>query len=155
MNSRFHWGLEGLDYQKFRAYTTLLQLRCGSQEDPDWASKFSSSDNKAKEFENQDDNDADTVTAQQISDFDETKLKEAFLNRLAELTSSIRKGGHVAATLLLQTDEASTVFVAKNNGFNGTDSSFFESIQTCLQSISHTESKLNSMAVLKPLVNSS
>jgi hypothetical protein len=66
MNSRFHWGLEGLDYQKFRAYTTLLQLRCGSQEDPAWASKFSSSDNEAKEFDNQDDDDADTVTAQQI-----------------------------------------------------------------------------------------
>lgn len=142
MNSKFHWGLEGLDYQKFRAYTTLLQLRCGSQEDPDWASKFSFSDNKVEAFNNQYD-DADTVTAQQISEFDETKLKQAFLDRLAELTSSIRKGEHVAATLLLQIEEASTVFVAKNNGFNGADLSFLESIQTCLRDISHTESKWN------------
>ncbi|KAF3401340.1 hypothetical protein DPV78_005151 [Talaromyces pinophilus] len=76
MNSKFHWGLEGLVYQKFRAYTTLLQLRCGSQEDPDWASKFSFSDNKVEAFNNQYD-DADTVTAKQISEFDETKLKQA------------------------------------------------------------------------------
>lgn len=141
MSSKFHWGLEGLDHQKFRAYTSLLQLRCGSQEDPDWASKFNLNDEKAEAIDNQDDDDVNTVNGQQISDFDETKLKQAFLDRLAELTSSIRKGGHIAATLLLQTDEATTVFVAKNNGFNGTDLSFLESIQACLRDISHTESK--------------
>lgn len=149
MDNKFHWGLEGLVYQKFRAYTTLLQLRCGSQEDPHWASKLIVSDDNAEAFDNQDDNDADTVTAQQISDFDETTLKKAFLDRLAELTSSIRKGRHVAATLLLQTDEDFTVFVAKNNGFNGTDLKFRENMQKCLRNISHTESELYSLVVFE------
>ena len=63
MSSKFHCGLEGLDHQKFRAYTTLLQLRCGSQEDPDWASKFGFGDEKVQVFDKQDDDDADTVTA--------------------------------------------------------------------------------------------
>jgi hypothetical protein len=144
MEGRFHWGLDGLNQQKFRAYTTLLRLRCGGQEDPNWATELLLDEEAETRDEGGDD--ADTAIVQKISDFDEPKLKKALLDRLAELTSNIRKGSHVAASLLLETQDSCTVFVAKNNGFSGTDKKFLEDLESSLRDISCTESKCPSQS---------
>ncbi|KAF5855625.1 hypothetical protein ETB97_008860 [Aspergillus alliaceus] len=47
---------------------------------------------------------------------------------------------HVAASLLLETYDSRTVFIAKNNGFSGADRNFIEDLESSLKEISNTES---------------
>jgi hypothetical protein len=139
MAERSHWGLHGLNLSYFRAYTALLALRNQGQQDPDWAPEqrdftgLSSNDGEADE-------DAVTTIAANISPFDEDRLTRNFLDRLAELVSNIRNGKHVVASVLVETQEGCTVFVAKNSPFKGVDKTFLKTLEESLRDISRTES---------------
>jgi hypothetical protein len=62
-----------------------------------------------------DDEDTKTTVAQGLCDFDEPRLKRAFLDGIAELVSNIRNGKHDAASVLGETREGYTMLVTKNN----------------------------------------
>ncbi|KAL2867334.1 uncharacterized protein BJX67DRAFT_381048 [Aspergillus lucknowensis] len=136
MNDQFHWGLDGLNGQKFRAYTALLHLRNGGQGDPDWEAELARND---MESAGEQGDDGETAIAQGLSDFDEPRLKRALLDRIAELVSNIRNGKHVAATMLVEAQERCTVFVSKNNGFDRSDKQFLKALESSLREISRSE----------------
>ena len=86
--------------------------------------------------------DADSVVAQTIPSFDDTKLKQSFQDRVAELVSNVRGGSHVAATLLLNLPEGVKLVVAKNEGFDKTDKEFLVKLQNFLKEISRPPGKI-------------
>jgi hypothetical protein len=62
------------------------------------------------------DEDADSTVAQDISSFDDTKLKEAFQE--SRSSSDVRGRCHVAATLMIELLEEVKLVVVKNEEFN-------------------------------------
>jgi len=143
MATRFHWGLNGLNEPRFRAYSNLLSLRNGGQIDsPSETERFHNNENEGMDG----DDDADTVVAQEITSFSNTKLKEVFQDRVAELVSNAKGGYHVAATLLIEWQEEAKLLVAKNETFKQRDRDFLELLQTRLRAIASTDRK-NSLSV--------
>ena len=113
MSSPFSWDLAGLNQDRFRAYSSLLRLRNGGQVD-----EYLEAEHELKgkcSLVGYDD--ADTVVVQTISSFDDTNLKEAFQDRVAELVSNVKGGYHVAATLMINLPEEVKLVVAKNEEF--------------------------------------
>jgi hypothetical protein len=50
---------------------------------------------------------------QNVSSFDDTKLREAFQDRVAELISNVRGGHHVVATLMVESSKNLELLFAK------------------------------------------
>ncbi|KAI1466229.1 uncharacterized protein F4812DRAFT_452089 [Daldinia caldariorum] len=129
MSHTFHWGLDGLDKSRFEAYTKLLSLRNGGQVDD--AIIFDACEAGPDAIESAED--SDSVTGQPLTNFDNDKLKRAFLDRLSEILSQTRGGYHVAAALMVENIEAPEVTVAKNSGLKQTDKDFVTALEKVLR----------------------
>jgi hypothetical protein len=131
MSCTFTWQSAGLNQARFRAYSSLLLLKTGIQVshrlDPE--DNFSDCD----EYDLSDD--ADSISPQTLSSFDEVKLKEAFQDRVAELVSNLKGGEYVAATLLIEHVDCFEVVVARNEGLNQADRKFLRKMQSLLRGI--------------------
>ncbi|KAI5924399.1 hypothetical protein F4810DRAFT_141484 [Camillea tinctor] len=131
MGDTFHWKLDGLDRQRFEAYTKLLSLRHGGQaSDP---VTFEPHDEDLDVVEPPDDN--DSVVGQQLTSHDENEIKRAFLDRLSEVLSSAKGGLHVAAALMVQSPDRIEISVAKNRGIKPKDKEFTEVFEKVLRKI--------------------
>jgi hypothetical protein len=76
MSTRFHWGLPGLNRDRFGGYATLLYLINGGQvEEPTEKKSQSEYGVALSEY-----NEADSIVTQNISSIDDIKLREAFLD---------------------------------------------------------------------------
>ncbi|KAF1986884.1 hypothetical protein K402DRAFT_454120 [Aulographum hederae CBS 113979] len=136
MASRFHWDLSGLDLDRFRAYASLLRLRSGGQVDERLeAEQILQIENSSAESD-----DADSVAPLAVILFDETRLREAFQDRVAELVSNVKGGYHVAATLLVEMPDVAQLVVAKNESFSPTDENFLAKLQDLLRAIAKADS---------------
>lgn len=60
-------------------------------------------------------------------------LKRRFLDRLAEIISHRKGGGHVASTALVEDQDSATVYVAKNDGFSAAE---MDGLQSLFQTLS-------------------
>ena len=138
MSSPFSWDLTGLNQDRFRAYSSLLRLRNGGQVDEYFEAEHELEDECSLVGYD----DADSIVVQNISPFDDTKLKEAFQDRVAELVSNVKGGYHVAATLMINLPEGVKLVVAKNEGFNKRDEEFLGKLQDLLREIARTPSKI-------------
>jgi hypothetical protein len=137
MSPSFSWDFPSLNQDRFQAYSSLLRLRNGGQIDERLEAEYELETNGSITGCE----DMDSVVAQPISSFDDTRLKESFQDRVAELVSNVKGGYHVAATLLLNLPDGIKLVVAKNEGFNKTDKMFLGKLQDFLQDVSRTPGK--------------
>jgi hypothetical protein len=150
MNDRLHRDLEGLNGRRFQAYTALLWLQNGGEEDePNWSWNARTAPEESESFS--DDEDTKTAVAQGLCDFDEPRLKRAFLDGIAELVSNVRNGKHDAASVLVETRDGYTVLVTKDNEFEEDDELFLKKLEASLSKISQTESEIREKSA--PLVS--
>ncbi|KAI1635726.1 hypothetical protein F4809DRAFT_429173 [Biscogniauxia mediterranea] len=131
MGDTFHWKLDGLDRQRFEAYTKLLSLRHGGQaSDP---VTFEPLDEDLDIVELPDDD--DSVVGQQLTSHGKSEIRRAFLDRLSEILASAKGGYHVAAALMVQSRDMVEISVAKNRGIKQKDKAFIESFENVLRKI--------------------
>ncbi|KAK1250198.1 hypothetical protein MKX08_010201 [Trichoderma sp. CBMAI-0020] len=132
------WGVKGLDKSRFEAYAKLLRLKNGGQIEE--ASHFSKMLDEEMEADEQDD--ADSVDANEFLSFDEGKLKRAFLDRLSELTANEKGGHHVSSSLMIEWPDRVDILVAKNDGFSkgGATLRILETIASSLRDIATLDS---------------
>ena len=136
MAENFDWKANGLDRARFEALAKLLRLRYhGQVEAPtrfDDEPQLHSPDNDDVDFEL---DDADSATAATLADFNISRLRSAFLDRLAELVANEKGGHHVSATLMMNSHDQVRVFVARNSKFRPRDEEFLARTEALLQRI--------------------
>jgi hypothetical protein len=139
------WDKPSLSGARLQAYASLLQIQTGGQvyERPEPSNLPTDSDG-----EDNVDDDEDSVAAGPLAPFDETRLREAFQDRVAELVANVRSGQHVAATMFVNTAQGVKLVVAKNNGMEARDQRFLERLQDRLREVSRTQGKLACFFVL-------
>ncbi|RYP26186.1 hypothetical protein DL767_008138 [Monosporascus sp. MG133] len=81
--------------------------------------------------------DDDSVKGQPLADFEERKLKCAFLDRLSEILSPAKGGYQVAAALMIEGLDGVEVTVARNCGIKENDKSFIKALEKILVRIAH------------------
>lgn len=128
MSHTFHWGLDGLDKSRFEAYTKILSLRNSGQADD--AITFDAYEVGPDMIEPAKDD--DSITGQPLTNFDNDKLKRAFLDRLSEILSHTRGGYQVAAALMIENLGVPEIVVAKNSGLKQTDKDFIIALEKVL-----------------------
>ncbi|KAI1653870.1 hypothetical protein F4813DRAFT_382999 [Daldinia decipiens] len=128
MSHSFHWGLDGLNKSRFEAYTKILSLRNGGQADDAITSDACKAGPDMTELPEDD----DSITGQPLTNFDDDKLKRAFLDRLSEILSHTKGGYQVAAALMTENLGVPEVTVAKNSGLKQTDKDFIIALEKIL-----------------------
>ncbi|RYP91021.1 hypothetical protein DL770_002851 [Monosporascus sp. CRB-9-2] len=124
----FDWSLDGLDRCRFEAYTKLLRLRHGGQ-----AGDLVRFDPLAQETHmDESPEDDDSVKGMPLANFNERKLKCAFLDRLSEILSPAKGGYQVAAALMIEGLDGVEVTVARNSGIKEKDKSFIKALEKML-----------------------
>lgn len=114
-------SFEGWDKSRFEAYAKLLRLKNGGQIEE--ASDSNSTEIADEQMEISDLNSPDSVNVEPLSQFNETKLKISFLDRLTEIIANEKGGLHVSASLMVEWPDRVDVLVAKNTGFRENDPS--------------------------------
>ncbi|KAF8543179.1 hypothetical protein BDD12DRAFT_874962 [Trichophaea hybrida] len=132
MTDQFHWNLEGLDEARFLALANLLSLRNGGQlELPTVYDGAADADTDA-DIEHISVCDTNIVDELAEESCIPEQLKMQFLDRLAEVMSTKKGGTHVACATMTETDDTTTIFVARNGSFGVEDTECFRTFERCL-----------------------
>ena len=133
----FAWDGEPLDEARFHARACLLAV-VGKQQDP--ASLIGNAEQKLEDLEDgdsdEDVSDADSIVPRDlVRRSGKEKLKERFLDRLAEVLSREKpqpgeKAKLVAATAMIEGENEATLYVAKKGGLDGTDDAMLRILQS-------------------------
>lgn len=105
-------GLDGWDKSRFEAFTKLLLLKSGRQVEE--ASSFI--DISSEETETSELRSIDSVSVNILSQFNEDKLKRAFLDRISELVANQKGGPHVSSSLMIEWPDRVDILVSRNAG---------------------------------------
>jgi hypothetical protein len=123
MADGFDWNIPGLNKHHFTAFANLLALRNGGQ-----VELVSLGDGVHDENEPDDSSDTvsiNTSSPHQISSSDNNRLKREFLDSLAEFAANKKGGKSVSCCILREAEEAVTIWIARNEGFQPQDNPFF------------------------------
>lgn len=112
MSSSRQSGLDGWNKSRFEAFTKLLLLKSGRQVEE--ASDFI--DIPSEAIETSDLESIDSVNVNILSQFNEDKLKRAFLDRISELVANEKGGEHVASSLMIEWPDRVHILVSRNAG---------------------------------------
>ena len=137
MSASFHWDRKGLNKARFQVFAKLLRMRNGGQAEPPTSYEDIQDDEEDKNV----DADAYSTKAQTLTDFDDKRLRQSFLDRIAELVANIKEGQHVTAALMVESPEKVQVFVAKNKGIEKNDTVFLKKLEARLRSIASVDRK--------------
>ncbi|KAK3348856.1 hypothetical protein B0T25DRAFT_230661 [Lasiosphaeria hispida] len=139
MSQSFGWEPNGVGRVRFQALIKLLHLRHNGQiERPTRLESVQlSSDTDDAVAEAADD---DSTKAMTLADSNSDYLQRSFLDRLAELVADQKGGRHVAATMMVTTQDSVTVLVAKNDKFGARDGKFLGDVGAQLQLIAKSTS---------------
>lgn len=122
MTDTFHWNHPSLDECQFIALTTLLSLRNGGQLEPLLKNIRDEEDSSEEEDIA---SVADTTHPDEISACENEGLQKRFLDRFAELVACERAATHVACATMMQDEESTKIWTARNEGFVEKDRGFF------------------------------
>lgn len=153
MEFSFPSGFERWDRQRFEAYAKLLGLKNGGQIEE-------ASDFKGIADEEEESSESDSAASENVepsSQFNENKLKRAFLDRLSELIANEKGGHHVSASLMIEWPDRVDILVAKNTGFKEKDPvvQLLEAIESSLRDISRLDCRgLSNMPAPLPFTES-
>jgi hypothetical protein len=113
------------DNRDLDAFINLLKLQVGEQMD----SKELSIDSQFNNHENDSDDElgyADSLAPNLLSSTGLERLKNKFLDRLAELVSTKKGGEFVLCSVLHEGENEFNVLISSNNNFNDIDSKLFK-----------------------------
>jgi hypothetical protein len=137
MSESFDWNYPGLNWSHFHSLANLLSLRNGGQAEPS-----SLSDTVLEEdcdFDDNGDGDTpsiDTKFAYQISDSGHRRLKQRFLDCLAEFAANKKGGTAVACSAIKEAEDNVIIWIARNEGFSDIDKPAFDKLGKLLGSLS-------------------
>jgi hypothetical protein len=133
MSVDFKWDSPGLNKAEFIALTSLLSMRNGGQLEPlenfD-ASHDDSSDESEDEAASQSTD--DTTRPRQFTVSSKDNLRRRFLDRFAEALSKKKDARHVACAVMQEQEDRVRIWVARNEGFDQSDSEFLSKFASCL-----------------------
>ncbi|KAL6307475.1 hypothetical protein BKA93DRAFT_893568 [Sparassis latifolia] len=118
------------DEEQFIALVNLLSLRNGGQLDAG-----SGEDDVLNHSDEVDIDDGDTVHPHLMSGVDDDCLKRKVLDRMAEVASRDKGGRQVSCAILQEKDDAITIYLSRNEGFDKTDKDFFKKTEKLLAAI--------------------
>lgn len=139
MSETFDWNCPGLNWSHFHSLANLLSLRNGGQAEPS-----SLSDTVLEEDWDPDDNDdedgdapsVDTRLAHQISGSGHGRLKQRFLDCLAEFAANKKGGTAVACSAMREAEDNVVIWITRNEGFSDVDKLVFDKVGKVLGSLS-------------------
>jgi hypothetical protein len=133
----FDWSVPGLNRAHFHALANLLSLRNHGQAErrslssvvleEDWDSD-DSEDGQAPSI--------NTNAACQLSGSGHGKLKQKFLDCLAEFADNKKDGTTVACSVMVEAENSVSIWISRNEGFAEADCSVFERVEKLLGSLS-------------------
>lgn len=141
MSEHFDWTFPGLNKHHFIALANLLALRNQGQVEP--ISLYEESQNGDDSSYDNETSSIDTSQACQISVSGHDKLKREFLDCLAELMANERGGKSVTCSSMRETEEEVTLWIARNEGFRGSDHTFMETLGRLLEGLSNSNGGLD------------
>lgn len=135
-----------IEHSRFHARACLLAVLSKQQDLSSLNGDTEKRDVGANDDDSEDDSenvgsDAGTVVPRElVKAADEAKIKKSFLDRLAEVLAREKpqqgeKNKHVAATAIVEEDDEVTVYIAKNGGFDETDSSMLHLLEIWMRAI--------------------
>lgn len=143
MGEIFDWNHQGLNWSHFHSLANLLSLRNGGQ-----AESSSLSDTVLEEdwdhLDNEEDGRApslDTGIAHKISDSGHGRLKQKFLDCLAEFAANKKGGAAVACSAMKESEDNVIVWISRNEGFSDADKPTFDKLEKLLSSLSCNNGK--------------
>ena len=137
MSQSFDWNYPGLSWSHFHSLANLLSLRNGGQAEPsslsltvleeDWGSDNDGDGNAPS---------IDTGFAHKISDSGHGRLKQRFLDCLAEFAANKKGGTAVACSTMKEAEDNVVIWIARNEGFSDVDKLVFDKLGKMLASLS-------------------
>lgn len=128
----FKWDSPGLSKAEFLALTSLLSMRNGGQLEPldnfDTSHDHStdeSEDEVASQYTD------DTTRPRQFTASSKDNLRRRFLDRFAEVLSKKKDARHVACAVMQEQEDRVRIWVARNEGFDHSDSEFLSKFASC------------------------
>ena len=142
MKASFIWDGKSLDEARFHARACLLAV-VGRQQNPDSLNRNTKEEHHSLDDSDSDDDGSDATTIAPrmiVKTSGKAKLKESFLDRLAEVLSREKpqpgeKAEHVAATAMMEGDDEATIYVAKNGGLDDVDRSMLHVLKIWVRAI--------------------
>jgi hypothetical protein len=144
MGETFNWDCPGLNWSHFHSLANLLSLRNGGQ-----AEASSISDAVVDEDYSIDNNDdegtpsVNTICAHLITDSGHGRLKQKFLDCLAEFAANKKGGTAVACSAMRESEDSVSIWIARNEGFSEADKPIFTVLERWLESYSRGEGTFN------------
>jgi hypothetical protein len=133
MSVDFKWDSPGLNKVEFIALTSLLSMRNGGQLEPldnfD-TSHDDSTDESGDETASQ--HTDDTTRPRQFTVSSKDILRRRFLDRFAEALAKKKDVRHVACAVMQEQEDRVRIWVARNEGFDQSDSEFLGKFASCL-----------------------
>jgi len=125
----------GFNSTKFFVLVDLLSLRHGGQ----FAQHFEGHEDEIDDSEDENfdlDKDRDTARtdyAGPLSNPDFNRLRDKFLDRLAEVVSCVKGASHVACVAMADGESQMSLFVSRNDGLSNNDQVFLKKLKEFLE----------------------
>ena len=153
MGETFDWDYPGLNWSHFHSLAKLLALRNGGQ-----AEASSLSNAVLDEDYSSDNNDnagapsVDTGCADLITDSGHGRLKQKFLDCLAEFAANKKGGTRVACSAMRESEDSVYIWIARNEGFSEAEKPIFTALERLLESYSRGEGMFNILTFHRQLI---
>ncbi|KAF2120771.1 hypothetical protein BDV96DRAFT_595184 [Lophiotrema nucula] len=131
------WDQPSLSGDRLQAYASLLRIQKDGQIYERLEAEYEPGDQHM--ISGYEDDDTNSIAVNDLSSFNEDRLKAAFQDRVAELVANVKGGHHVAATQIFDTPQGIKLVVAKNEGLDKRDPEFLQKLQDLLRDISRTQ----------------
>lgn len=144
MGEKFNWDYPGLNWSHFHSLGNLLSLRNGGQAEASSLSHVVLGEDLSSE--NSDDEGtlcANTIRAHQIAASGHGKLKQKFLDCLAEFAANKKGGTAVACCAMRECEDNVYIWIARNEGFSEADKPVVIALEMLLKSYSRNEGMFN------------
>lgn len=153
MGETFNWDYPGLNWSHFHSLANLLSLRNDGQAE---ASSLSNAgldeDYSGYNNDNASASSVNTICADLIADSGHARLKQKFLDCLAEFAANKKGGTAVACSAMRESEESVFIWIARNGGFSETEKPMFGVLERLLESYSRGEGMFNRLTFRRQLI---
>jgi hypothetical protein len=153
MGETFNWDCPGLNWSHFHSLANLLSLRNGGQAEASSLSDVVLDEDYSSD--NDDDEGApsvNTTCAHLLANSGHGRLKQKFLDCLAEFAANKKGGTAVACSAMRESEDNVSIWIARNEGFSEADKPVFTVLESLLESYSHGEGMFNGMTFHRQLI---
>ena len=146
MGETFNWDYPGLNWSHFHSLANLLSLRNGGQADASSLSNAVLDEDYSSDYnDNAGAPSVNTICADLIADSGHGRLKQKFLDCLAEFAANKKGGTAVACSAMRESEDSVCIWIARNEGFSEADKPVFTAWERLLESYSRGEGTFNTL----------